>query len=60
MAYLDTYSLPLTASTAAHLLRRATFGPRPQEIVDFTGLSADNAVNQGSGSCWNYYGNLSK
>lgn len=36
MVYLDTYTTPLTASTAAHLLRRATFGPTNQEIVDST------------------------
>lgn len=46
MPYLDLYTNPLTAQTAAHLLRRATFGPRPQEIINFTGLSANNAVNQ--------------
>jgi uncharacterized protein (DUF1800 family) len=45
MAYLDTYTAPLTASTAAHLLRRATFGPTNQEIVDFTGMTATQAVD---------------
>ncbi|WP_254560324.1 DUF1800 domain-containing protein [Dyadobacter diqingensis] len=45
MAYLDTYTAPLTASTAAHLLRRATFGPTNQEIVDFTGKTATQAVD---------------
>lgn len=45
MALLDTYSTPLTASTAAHLLRRATFGPTHQEIADFVGKSATEAVD---------------
>jgi uncharacterized protein (DUF1800 family) len=45
MAYLDTYTAPLTASTAAHLLRRATFGPTQQEITDFTGKTATQAVD---------------
>ncbi|MHA4739363.1 DUF1800 domain-containing protein [Dyadobacter sp. MSC1_007] len=46
MAYLDAYTAPLTANKAAHLLRRATFGPTPQEITAFTGLTATDAVNQ--------------
>lgn len=45
MAYLDTYTAPLTTSTAAHLLRRATFGPTQQEITDFTGKTATQAVD---------------
>ncbi|MGX5857974.1 DUF1800 family protein [Dyadobacter jiangsuensis] len=45
MAYLDIYSTPLTAATAAHLLRRATFGPTQQEISDFTGKTAGQAVD---------------
>lgn len=45
MAYLDTYTQPLTAKTAAHLLRRGTFGPTQQEIIDFTGMTAINACN---------------
>ena len=44
MPYLDTYTTPLTAATAAHLLRRATFGPTQQEITDFTGKTAAQAV----------------
>ncbi|MCE7065374.1 DUF1800 family protein [Dyadobacter sp. CY326] len=44
MPYLDTYTVPLTAHTAAHLLRRATMGPTRQEIVDFTGLTPAQAV----------------
>lgn len=45
MPYLDTFTTPLTNYTAAHLLRRATFGPTQQEIDDFTGLTATQAVD---------------
>lgn len=45
MPYLDTYTTPLTAKTAAHLLRRATFGPTQQEITNFKGLTATQAVD---------------
>ncbi|WP_031529589.1 DUF1800 domain-containing protein [Dyadobacter crusticola] len=45
MPYLDPFSQPLSARNAAHLLRRATFGPTPEEIVDFTGLSASEAID---------------
>ena len=45
MAYLDTYTAPLTSQNAAHLLRRATFGPTNQEIADFTGKTATQAVD---------------
>lgn len=45
MAYLDTYTTPLTAATAAHLLRRATFGPSQQEITSLTGKTAAQAVD---------------
>jgi uncharacterized protein (DUF1800 family) len=45
MGYLDPHTLPLTAKTASHLLRRATFGPTKQEISSFTGLSAADAVD---------------
>ena len=45
MAYLDTYTTPLTSKTAAHLLRRATFGPTQQEISAFTGKTASEAVD---------------
>ncbi len=44
MPYLDTYSQPLTARTASHLLRRATFGPTQSEITLFTGKTAAEAV----------------
>ncbi len=44
MPYLDTYTQPLTAKTAAHLLRRATFGPTQTEITGFTGKTAVQAV----------------
>ncbi|GAB3698243.1 DUF1800 domain-containing protein [Spirosoma flavus] len=46
MPYLDQYTQPLTAKTAAHLLRRATFGPTQTEITNFTGLTAATAVQQ--------------
>lgn len=46
MPYLDTYNTPLTANKAAHLLRRATFGPTQQEITDFTGITATQAVQR--------------
>lgn len=45
MAYLDTYTPPLTPALAAHLLRRATFGPTQQEIANFTGKTATQAVD---------------
>lgn len=44
MPYLDAHTEPLTAKTAAHLLRRATFGPTPAEITQFTGKTATQAV----------------
>ncbi|MCY7359618.1 MAG: DUF1800 domain-containing protein [Rudanella sp.] len=46
MPYLDLYTPVLTAKTAAHLLRRATFGPTQAEITAFTGLTATKAVQQ--------------
>ena len=45
MGYLDTYTTPLTAQTAAHLLRRATFGPTQSEITLLTGMTATEAVD---------------
>lgn len=45
MGLLDTYTDTLNASSAAHLLRRATFGPTQQEIVAFTGKTAAQAVD---------------
>ncbi|MEZ0483268.1 DUF1800 domain-containing protein [Fibrella aquatica] len=44
MADLDPYSVPLTRATAAHLLRRATFGPTPAEITALVGQTAAQAV----------------
>ena len=46
MPYLDLYTSVLTAKTAAHLLRRATFGPTQAEISVFTGQSATTAVQK--------------
>jgi uncharacterized protein (DUF1800 family) len=45
MGYLDLYTSPLTSKTAAHLLRRATFGPTQGEISALTGKSAAEAVD---------------
>lgn len=44
MAALDPYTVPLTRVTAAHLLRRATFGPTPSEITALVGQTAAQAV----------------
>ena len=41
---LNAYAQPLTAAEAAHLLRRATFGPTQTEITNFTGLNASTAI----------------
>ena len=41
---LNAYATPLTTSQAAHLLRRATFGPTQTEIINFTGLNASTAI----------------
>ena len=41
---LNAYAIPLTTSQAAHLLRRATFGPTQTEITNFTGLNASTAI----------------
>ncbi|GAB3759329.1 DUF1800 domain-containing protein [Spirosoma pomorum] len=46
MPYLDQYTTPLTAEKAAHLLRRATFGPTQAEITSFIGLTAAQALSQ--------------
>lgn len=46
MSYLNQNTTPLTAKTAAHLLRRATFGPTQQEITDFMGLMPVQAVQR--------------
>jgi len=44
MPYLDVRTSPLNAQQAAHLLRRATFGPTPAEIGNFTGQTPTQAV----------------
>lgn len=41
---LNAYTQPLSGAEAAHLLRRATFGPTQTEITNFTGLSASTAI----------------
>ncbi|RYF55310.1 MAG: DUF1800 family protein, partial [Cytophagaceae bacterium] len=44
MALTDPNRKPLTGQQAAHLLRRATFGPSPAQIRQFTGLTPQAAV----------------
>ena len=44
MASIQPISSNLTSKQAAHLLRRATFGPTISEIDSFTGLSVDQAL----------------
>lgn len=44
MALTDPLRKPLTAQQAAHLLRRATFGPSPAQIQQFTGQTPQAAV----------------
>lgn len=44
MPLLDPYTVPLTRETAAHLLRRATFGPTKAEITSLVGQTATQAV----------------
>ena len=46
MALLDTYTKPLTADQVAHLLRRATFGPTPDQIKSLTGQTAAQIVTK--------------
>ncbi len=44
MAWLSPYSQPLTVSQATHLLRRATLGPTPAQIMHFTVMKPDAAL----------------
>ena len=44
MALLDAYTKPLTADQVAYLLRRATFGPAPDQIKSLTGQTAAQIV----------------
>jgi uncharacterized protein (DUF1800 family) len=46
MPYLDQQGGVLSSDQAAHLLRRATFGPTKTEIASFTGLSPLVAYEQ--------------
>lgn len=46
MPYLNVRTQPLSTQQATHLLRRATFGPTPAEIIAFTGLTPTQAVQQ--------------
>jgi uncharacterized protein (DUF1800 family) len=42
---LDTFSGQLGTKNAAHLLRRATFGPTPQDIENFSVMTISEALN---------------
>lgn len=44
MALLDAYTTPLTTAQVAHLLRRATFGPAPEQLKTLTGQTANQIV----------------
>jgi uncharacterized protein (DUF1800 family) len=44
MPWLSPYTQPLTAAQAMHLMRRATFGPTPALLKQFTGLKPDAAL----------------
>lgn len=44
MALLDAYTTPLTATQVAHLLRRATFGPTPEQLKMLPGQTAAQIV----------------
>lgn len=46
MPWLSPNTRPLSAVQAAHLLRRATIGPTPEQIKQFTGLKPDVAVQR--------------
>ncbi|GAB4056464.1 DUF1800 domain-containing protein [Spirosoma litoris] len=46
MALLDAYTKTLTADQVAHLLRRATFGPTPDQIKTLTGQTAAQVVTK--------------
>lgn len=45
MAYFDAYEGPWTENEAAHLMRRAGFGGRPEEINELTQLGMADAVD---------------
>ena len=44
MALIDPKRGPLMAAQAAHLLQKATFGPSPAQIRQFTGMTPPAAV----------------
>ncbi|AKD56715.1 DUF1800 domain-containing protein [Spirosoma radiotolerans] len=44
MALLDAYTTPLTTAQVGHLLRRATFGPTPEQLKTLTGQTAAQIV----------------
>lgn len=45
MALLDAYTQPLTAAQVAHLIRRTTFGPTPEQIKTNTGKTASQLLS---------------
>ncbi|TNE35162.1 DUF1800 domain-containing protein [bacterium] len=45
-AGLEKYSGTWDKKTASHLLRRATFGPKMKDIIEFTKLNLDTAVDK--------------
>lgn len=45
-AGLERYNGEWNKTTATHLLRRATFGPKIKDIVDFTNMNLDSAVDK--------------
>ena len=44
-AGLTAYTGPWTETEVIHLLRRLTFGVKPQDVTVFSGMSMDSAVN---------------
>ncbi len=46
MALVDVYTSSLTIAQVAHLLRRATFGPTPDQIKSFTGQTASQIITK--------------
>ena len=44
MPMIDAYTRSLSAAESAHLLRRATFGPNPAQIRNYTGFRASIGV----------------
>ena len=45
-AGLEPYNAPLDQSSAAHLLRRTSFGAAPQQVEHYLGQTAANVANE--------------